>query len=78
MRYNMKKLAGIAAIGLLAVTWGAMLVIGLFFEPSTTTWVAIVTAAALATEIAMWIGASIAGITVFQKIRDRLRLRRSA
>jgi hypothetical protein len=74
---NVKRLAACAAVALLGITWLAVLVIGLFFEPSKAAWFAIVTAAAIATEVAFWLGATIAGITVFAKLRARLRLRRT-
>jgi hypothetical protein len=75
MTRNKKAIAAIAAIALLVITWSIVLVVGVFFRPSLPVWVAIVTAAALATEAALWIGAGIAGITLFQKVRNRLRLR---
>ena len=71
-----KAIAAVAAIVLLILTWGAVLIVGIFFEPSLALWAGIVTAAALATEGALWIGAGIAGIAVFQRIRNRLRFRR--
>ena len=70
-----KKLIAAAAIGLLVATWAIVLVIGLFFEPSLALWLGIVTAAALATEAALWVGAAFAGIALFAKVRARLRLR---
>jgi hypothetical protein len=74
---NVKRIAAFAAFGLLAATWLTVVVVGAFFEPSKAVWIAIVTAAAIATEVALWLGATIAGITLFEKLRARLRLRRS-
>lgn len=75
MTRNKKAIAAIAAVALLVLTWSAVLIVGVFFEPDLALWVGIVTAAAIATEAALWVGAGIAGIALFQRIRDRLRLR---
>ncbi len=75
MTRNKKTIAAVAAVALLVLTWSVVLIVGFFFRPSLTVWIGIVTAAALATEAALWIGAGIAGITLFQKIRNRVRLR---
>lgn len=71
------KKAMIAAgiVALLVVTWTAVLAIGFIVRPSLPVWFGIVTAAAIVSEIALWIGAAVAGIALFQKVRDRLRLR---
>jgi hypothetical protein len=74
---NVKLIATCTAFGLLALTWFAVLVVGVFFEPSRAAWLGIVTAAAIATEVAIWVGASIAGIALFARVREKLRLRRS-
>jgi hypothetical protein len=73
---NVKRVAAVAAIALLAATWLAVIVVGTFFEPSKAVWFAIVSAAAIATEAALWLGATIAGITLFGKLRARLWFRR--
>jgi len=75
MTLSKKAIAAVAAVALLTVTWAAVLIVGFFFRPSLTLWVGIVTAAAIATEVALWVGAGIAGIAIFQRIRNRLRLR---
>ena len=77
MTLSKKAIAAIAAVVLLIITWSTVLVVGFFFRPSLALWFGIVTAAAIATEIALWVGAGIAGIAVFQRIRERLRLRSS-
>ena len=70
-----KAMIAAGAIALLVVTWTVVLTIGFVVRPSLPVWVGIVTAAAILSEVALWIGAAVAGVAVFQKVRDRLRLR---
>lgn len=70
-----RTIAAAIAVGLLVLTWTGVLIVGFLFRPSLAVWVGIVTAAAIATEIALWVGAGIAGIALFQKVRNRIRLR---
>ena len=64
-----------AIVALLIVTWGVVLAVGFIVRPSLPVWLGIVAAAAILSEIALWIGTAVAGIALFQKVRDRLRLR---
>lgn len=75
MKYNRKTVAALSAVGLLMLTWSAVLVVGFLFRPSLNVWIGIVTAAAIATEIALWIGAGIAGIALFKRVRNRIWMR---
>jgi hypothetical protein len=70
MTRSKKVIAALAAVALLVLTWAAVLIVGLFFKPSLAVWFGIVTAAAIATEVALWVGAAIAGIALFQHIRN--------
>lgn len=60
-----KKLALYAVAVVLVVAWGG-LVAGYFIGVSKTMWLVLVTAAAIATEVAFWVVAAILGISVVQ------------
>lgn len=72
---NRRKLvAGIAALALVTTAWLGAFLAWLLLDPSLAQWTLIVTIAAVSTEVALWIGAVVLGITAIQRLRDRFRL----
>ena len=61
-----------AAVILVVCAWLGVAAVALFFEPTTAQWVAAVTAAAVITEGALYVGAALLGITLFKRIRGLL------
>lgn len=75
MLSNRRKLfAGIAALALVTTAWLGAFFAWLLLDPGLAQWTLIVTIAAIATEIALWIGAVVLGITAIQRLRERFRL----
>ena len=60
-----KKLALYAVALALVLAWGGLFA-GFVFGVSKTVWIVLVTAAAIATEVAFWVVAAILGISVVQ------------
>ena len=60
-----KKLALYAVAAALVLAWGGLLA-GFVIGVSKTVWLVLVTAAAIATEVAFWVVAAILGISVVQ------------
>jgi len=73
-----KKLIAAGAIALVALAWLGVGAALLFFEPTLAQWTLIVTAAAVATEAAMWIGAVLLGIEAIGRLRARLRFKKAS
>ena len=71
-----KKLIAFGLLGLVVLVWAGAAASLVLFEPTIAQWTLIVTAAALATEAALWIGAVLLGIEAIQRLRARLRLKR--
>ena len=72
---NRRKLvAGIAALTLVTTAWLGALLAWLLLDPDLAQWALIVTIAAISTEVALWIGAVVLGISAIQRLRDRFRL----
>lgn len=74
---GMKLLIGLAALALVLVAWTGVALAYFLFDPTLAQWTVIVTIAAVATEVAVWIGAAILGISALQRLRRWTRLRRS-
>jgi hypothetical protein len=72
-----KKLIAFGLLGLVALVWAGAAAALALFEPSIAQWTLIVTAAALATEGAMWVGAVLLGIEAIRRLRARIWLRRA-
>lgn len=70
-----KMLIGAGLLGLVVLTWIAALLSLLLFEPTLAQWTLIVTTAAIVTEVAMWIGVALLGLTVLNRFRIWARLR---
>lgn len=71
-----RTLAAAATVTLVAVSWAGVAVAALFLDLTTKQWVLAVAGAAVVTEGALYIGAVFLGLTLFQRIRTRLRLPR--
>ena len=71
--WSKRLLLAASALALLVCGWAAVAVGALVYEPSGTQWVMIVTFAAVATEVALYIGAALLGIEALQRARNWLR-----
>ena len=70
-----KLLIGLAALTLVVLAWTAVLLTYVLFDPTLAQWTLVVTIAAIATEVAAWVGAAILGITALQRCSAWFRLR---
>lgn len=73
-----KKLLAAILLGLVVTVWTAAAAALVLLEPTLAQWTLIVTAAALATEGAMWVGAVLLGIEAIRRLRARIWLRRAS
>lgn len=71
-----RRLLRIAVLGLLVLPWIGVAIVWLLFEPTAAHWVLVITAAAVATEIGLYVGAALLGLSAFERIRNRLHLGR--
>lgn len=70
-----KLLIGACLLGIVALVWiGAVLAL-LLLDPTIAQWTLIVTGAAIVSEIAMWIGVALLGLTALDRFRIWSRLR---
>lgn len=70
-----KLLIGACLLGIAALVWiGAVLAL-LLLDPTIAQWTLIVTGSAIVSEIAMWIGVALLGLTAFDRFRIWSRLR---
>lgn len=70
-----RTLAAAAAVALVALSWLGVAIAAMFFQLSKVQLILVVAAAALVTEGALYVGAVFLGLTLFQRVRARLRLR---
>ena len=77
MMKSKKLLIGAGLVGLVVLAWTGALIALLLFKPSLAQWTLIVTAAAIVSEIAMWIGVALLGLTMLDRFRIWSRLRGS-
>lgn len=71
-----KKTLAALLVGIVVLVWvGAFLAL-LLFKPNLAQWTAIVTAGALISEVAMWAGVALLGVTALDRFRIWTRLRR--
>ena len=66
------------ALGLLATIWAAVIAALVILQPDMRGKALIIGGGAVATEILIYLGAGVFGITAFKKLRDRLRFRSPA
>lgn len=76
-RYR-KKLIAAAVVGALILAWVGVLGAALVLDLSKSQKVAMVVALAVATEVALWVGGALLGITALARIHRWLRLRAPA
>ena len=71
-----KLLIGAGLLGVVVLAWTGVFLVWLLLSPTLTQWTLVVTAAAIVSEIAMWIGVALLGITALDRFRIWTRLRR--
>lgn len=71
-----KKLIAAGLLALVVLAWAGAALSLVLFEPSLAQWTIIVTVCAVATEVAMWVGAVLLGIEAIGRLRAKLRFRR--
>ena len=72
-----KLLIGACLVGIVVLAWTGALLAFLLIKPTLAQWTLIVTAAAIVSEVAMWIGVALLGLTVLDRFRIWSRLRGS-
>ena len=77
MLQTKKKLIGAVLLGVVALAWAGAFLALVLYKPDIAQWTLIVTAAAVVTEVAMWMGVALLGITALDKLRIWTRLRRA-
>lgn len=75
MMKSKKLIFGAFLLGIVVLAWAGALVAFLLFDPTLAQWTLIVTAAAIVSEIAMWIGVALLGFTALNRFRIWARLR---
>lgn len=73
-----KKLLAFALVGTVILTWVGVVIAVRLFDPSMGQKTVIVTVAAIISEVALWIGVALLGITALDKFRLSPLLRKSA
>lgn len=71
-----KTLAAAALVGIVVLVWAGAFLALVLFRPNLAQWTAIVTACAVISEIAMWAGVALLGVTALDRFRIWTRLRR--
>ena len=71
-----RLLSGLVLLALVLLVWAGVFLSWALFDASLAQWTLIVTAAAVATEVAIWIGAALLGFTALQRFSAWRRLRR--
>ena len=70
-----KLLIGAGLLGTVILAWTGALLAFLLLDPTLAQWTAIVTAAAIVSEVALWIGVALLGLTALNRFRIWSRLR---
>jgi hypothetical protein len=70
-----KKMLAVGLVSIVALTWLGVFVALRFFEPSLAQKTLIITVAAVISEVALWIGAAVLGITALNRFRVSSLLR---
>lgn len=71
-----KLLIGGLLLGLVVLAWTAVFLVWLLATPTLTQWTLTVTAAAIVSEVALWIAVALLGITALNRFRIWTRLRK--
>ena len=72
-----KVLIGALLLGLVVLAWTGVFLVWLLSSPTLAQWTLAVTAAAIVSEVSMWIGVALLGITALDRFRIWTRLRRT-
>jgi len=75
MAKSKKLLIGAFLLGVVVLAWTGALLALLLLHPTLAQWTLIVTAAAIVSEVAMWIGVALLGLTALNRFRIWVRLR---
>lgn len=70
-----KTLLGAGLLGLVILTWVAIFSARFLFDPTVPQWVMLVTVGAIVTEVALWVGVALLGLTALNRFRIWERLR---
>jgi len=66
---RLRRITAIAAITIVILAWTGVAVTLLLFEPNVATRATILVAAAILTELMLWVGAAFLGVTLFDRFR---------
>jgi NhaP-type Na+/H+ or K+/H+ antiporter len=66
---RLRRSVAIAAVATVILTWTGVAVTLFLFEPNVATRAAILVAAAVLTELMVWVGAAFLGVTLFDRFR---------
>ncbi len=69
-----KRLIGFATLAAVLTVWIGAFAFYLLFDPNLTQWTLAMAVVAVATEIGLWVGAAIVGVTAIQRLRSRFSL----
>lgn len=72
-----KRLIAAGLLALVVLVWAGAALSLVLFAPSLAQWTIIVTVCAVATEVALWVGAVMLGIAAIGRLRARLRFKRA-
>lgn len=72
-----KLLIGAGLLALVVLAWTGAFLVWLLFNPTLAQWTLTVTAAAIVSEVAMWAGVALLGLTALNRFRIWSRLRRA-
>jgi len=70
-----RLLIGALLAGIVVLAWTGALLAFLLLHPTLAQWTLIVTAAAIVSEVALWIGVALLGLTALNRFRIWARLR---
>ena len=69
-----KRLIGFATLALVVAAWVGAFLVWLLLDPTLKQWTLTMGVVAVATEIGLWVGAAILGVSVIQRLRNRWSL----
>ena len=70
-----KSIAAAALVGIVVLVWAGAFLALVLVKPNLAQWTAIVTVCAVISEIAMWAGVALLGVTALDRFRIWSRLR---
>jgi hypothetical protein len=69
-----KRLIGLATLAAVAAAWIGAFLVWLLLDPSFGEWALTITVVAVVTEAGLWVGAAILGVSLVQRLRNRISL----